>query len=56
MNFNFVDSVIELANEFNTLIILIASRRKIDSRQFNKGYVNNWSTFEFVKRIKIKGF
>ena len=51
MSINCVDSALELAKEYNAPIILIASRRQIDSEQFNKGYVNNWSTFEFAKYV-----
>ena len=54
MSVNCVDSVIELANEHNTPIILIASRRKIDSEQFKGGYVNNWTTSEFTKYVRNK--
>jgi flagellar hook protein FlgE len=33
---------------------LIASRRQIDSEQFNGGYVNNWTTSEFTKYVRNK--
>ena len=45
---NCVDAAIELANEFEVPIILIASRRQIDSEEFGGGYVNNWTTAEFA--------
>ena len=54
MSLNCVDSVLELSNEYNAPIILIASRRQIDSEQFNGGYVNNWTTSEFTKYIRNK--
>ena len=54
MSINCVDSAIELAYEYNAPIILIASRRQIDSEQFNGGYVNNWITSEFVKYVRNK--
>ncbi len=54
MSINCVDSALELSEEYNAPIILIASRRQIDSEQFNKGYVNNWSTFEFAKYVRNK--
>ena len=54
MSVNCVDSVLEISNEYNTPIILIASRRQIDSEQFNGGYVNNWTTSEFTKYIRNK--
>lgn len=46
-----VDAVIELANIHDTNIMLIASRRQIDSINFGGGYVNNWSTAEFTEYI-----
>lgn len=54
MSVNCVDSALELANEYNAPIILIASRRQIDSEQFNGGYVNNWTTSEFTKYVRNK--
>ena len=54
MSVNCVDSVLELSNEYNCPVILIASRRQIDSEQFNGGYVNNWTTSEFTKYVRNK--
>jgi tagatose-1,6-bisphosphate aldolase non-catalytic subunit AgaZ/GatZ len=54
MSVNCVDSVLELTNEYNVPIILIASRRQIDSEQFNGGYVNNWTTSEFANYVRNK--
>ena len=51
MSLNCVDATIELANEYNVPLILIASRRQIDSEQFNGGYVNNWTTSEFASYV-----
>ncbi len=45
---NCVDAAIELANEHEVPILLIASRRQIDSEEFGGGYVNNWTTAEFA--------
>ena len=47
MSLNCVDASIELADQYNVPIILIASRRQIDSESFGGGYVNNWSTEKF---------
>jgi tagatose-1,6-bisphosphate aldolase non-catalytic subunit AgaZ/GatZ len=47
MSVNCVDATIELANEYETELMLIASRRQIDSDDFGGGYVNNWSTKHF---------
>ena len=44
MSLNCVDSVIEISNQEKIPLMLIASRRQIDSEDFGGGYVNNWST------------
>jgi len=54
MSANCVDSALELANDYNAPIILIASRRQIDSEQFNGGYVNNWTTSQFANYVRNK--
>jgi tagatose-1,6-bisphosphate aldolase non-catalytic subunit AgaZ/GatZ len=46
-----VDVTIELANQYNIPIMLIASRRQIDAEKFGGGYVNNWSTEEFAHYV-----
>jgi len=48
MSKNIVDVIINL-NNFGLNIGLIPSRRQID---FNGGYVNNWTTEEFVQYVK----
>ncbi len=53
MSLNTVNAAVEIANESDIPIMLIASRRQIDSDKINRGYVNNWSTEEFVNYIKI---
>jgi fructose/tagatose bisphosphate aldolase len=52
MSKNCVDVVIELANTYNIPLMLIASRRQIESEKLGRGYVNNWSTEEFVEYVK----
>jgi len=54
MSVNCVDASIELANEHNQIIMLIASRRQIDSADFGGGYVNNWTTDEFAQYVNNK--
>lgn len=54
MSINCVNAAIELANEYDTPLMLIASRRQIDSEKFNGGYVNNWTTSEFANYVKLK--
>ena len=49
-----MDASIELANDYDIPLILIASRRQIDSEKFNGGYVNNWTTSKFADHINKK--
>ena len=51
MSVNCIDAAVELANENEVPLILIASRRQIDSEEFGGGYVNNWTTEEFSKYV-----
>lgn len=51
MSVNCVDAAIELANEHEVPLLLIASRRQIDSSEFGGGYVNNWTTEEFARYV-----
>ena len=46
-----VDAAIELANDHRIPLILIASRRQIDSEEFGGGYVNNWTTQQFADYV-----
>lgn len=51
MSLNCVDAAIELANDHEVPVLLIASRRQIDSEEFGGGYVNNWTTSEFASYV-----
>jgi len=51
MSVNCVDAAIELANQYDSPLMLIASRRQIDSEDFGGGYVNNWSTDRFADYV-----
>lgn len=51
MSVNCVDAAIELANDHEIPLMLIASRRQIDSEEFGGGYVNNWTTEEFARYV-----
>ena len=51
MSLNCVDATIDLSSQYNIPIFLIASRRQIDSEDFNGGYVNNWTTKEFADYV-----
>jgi tagatose-1,6-bisphosphate aldolase non-catalytic subunit AgaZ/GatZ len=52
MSKNCVDATIELADEHEAPLMLIASRRQIDSEKFGGGYVENWTTNEFAKYVR----
>jgi tagatose-1,6-bisphosphate aldolase non-catalytic subunit AgaZ/GatZ len=54
MSVNCVDATIELANEHEAPLLMIASRRQIDSEEFGGGYVNNWTTEEFARYVTDK--
>jgi len=54
MSVNCVDAAIELANEHEIPILMIASRRQIDSEEFGGGYVNNWTTKDFAEYVTNK--
>tara|TARA_B110000858_G_C17804503_1_gene477141 strand:+ start:2392 stop:3534 length:1143 start_codon:yes stop_codon:yes gene_type:complete len=57
MSLNCINATVEIANEKNIPLMMIASRRQIDCDYFGGGYVNNWSTEDYssyVKKIDIK--
>ena len=51
MSKNCIDASINLSNKFEVPIMLIASRRQIDSKEFGGGYVNNWDTREYADYV-----
>jgi hypothetical protein len=51
---NCVDAAIEISSEFMIPMILIASRRQVDSAEHGGGYVNNWTTEKFAEYVKRK--
>lgn len=51
MSLNCVNATISVSNEYSIPIFLIASRRQIDSKEFNGGYVNNWDTKEYAEYV-----
>lgn len=51
MSVNCVDAAIELSDEHEVPLLLIASRRQIDSDAFGGGYVNNWTTERFAQYV-----
>ena len=54
MSLNCVDASIELANDYDVPLMLIASRRQVDSDKFNGGYLNNWTTSKFADHVNKK--
>ena len=54
MSINCVNATIELANDHEVPILMIASRRQIDSEEFGGGYVNKWRTKEFAQYVAEK--
>lgn len=52
MSVNCVDATIELANQHKVPIMLIASRRQVDSVEMGGGYVNNWDTKSFAEYVR----
>ena len=52
MSKNIVDTVIEYSNSFKLPFTFIPSRRQVE---YDGGYVNNWTTKEFVNYVKTKG-
>ena len=52
MSKNCIDASIEISNEHDVPLMLIASRRQIDSNESGGGYVNNWTTEKFSEYVK----
>jgi len=52
MSKNCIDASIELAGQYQAPLMLIASRRQIDSEQFGGGYVENWTTKQFADYVR----
>lgn len=51
MSKNCVDAAIEIANDYEIPIMLIASRRQIEAECFGGGYVNKWTTETFADYV-----
>lgn len=54
MSVHCVDAAIELANAVSWPLMLIASRRQIESGSQGGGYVNGWSTEEFAGYVRAR--
>ena len=48
-----VDAIIELSNFYDLPIAMIPSRRQIECKELGGGYVENWSTEEFAKYVRL---
>jgi len=51
MSKNVIDTIIDFSNENNINMTLIPSRRQIE---YDGGYVNNWTTEQFVSYVRSK--
>jgi tagatose-1,6-bisphosphate aldolase non-catalytic subunit AgaZ/GatZ len=51
MSKNCVDAVIELANDYEIPVLLVASRRQIEAETLGGGYVNGWHTAAFAQYV-----
>ena len=54
MSKNCVDASIELAEQYTVPLMLIASRRQIESEKNGGGYVENWTTENFAEYVQNK--
>ena len=54
MSKNCVDVTIDLANLHQIPLTFIASRRQIECAEMGGGYVENWSTQDFVKYVRAR--
>ena len=54
MSKNCVDVAVDLANQFRVSIGLIASRRQIECAAMGGGYVEKWSTENFVNYVRSR--
>jgi hypothetical protein len=51
---NAVDAAIEVAYETRAPVMLVASRRQVDSEEFGGGYVEGWTTQAFVRYVRSR--
>lgn len=49
-----VDAAIELAYETRAPVMLVASRRQVDSERVGVGYVEGWSTEAFARHVRAR--
>lgn len=54
MSVNCVDAAIDLSNDHRIPLLMIASRRQIDSAEFGGGYVNDWTTDEYAQYVTTR--
>jgi hypothetical protein len=51
---NTVDAAIEVAHERRVPVMLVASRRQVDSEEFGGGYVEGWCTEAFARYVRSR--
>jgi len=51
MSINCINAAIELSNQHEIPLMMIASRRQIDADIFGGGYVNHWTTQQFAEYV-----
>jgi hypothetical protein len=49
---NIIDVAINFSNQNEIPIVLVASRRQIEAKEFGSGYVNKWSTEDLIEYVK----
>jgi len=54
MSVRSTDAIIELANLYKKPIAMIPSRRQVDAADLGGGYVNQWSTEEFTRYVRVR--
>ena len=54
MSRNCIDVSIDISKQFNIPMVLIASRRQIDTPEFGGGYVENFTTAQFSDYVRSK--
>jgi hypothetical protein len=54
MSKNCIDAAISAANDNQSTLMLIASRRQIDAESLGGGYVNNWCTQQFADYVSAR--
>ncbi|MCW2994337.1 MAG: tagatose-6-phosphate kinase [Conexibacter sp.] len=54
VSLNVVDAAIEIAQEHDVSLMLIASRRQVDAEEFGGGYVDGMTPYDLTARVREK--